>query len=227
MFCAFASSRHGHPPHQAVDGVVVLGLVEGAWAWRPRSGSGRPPAGWATARAPGPAHRVTTPRGRSRRSPARRRACRSAAWRPPRSRPLLAPVADLPLLSGDRAAGDAGVGPGGMGPVGHVVGGVPGCPRRGGWPVSYWRVRILVTNDDGVHAPGLAALARALSDWVGPDGARAPPGRGRGAAGNNYSGASAAVGTVFEREPIALPASGSRPPRTCPPTGSTPRRRWP
>jgi len=66
-------------------------------------------------------------------------------------------------------------------------------------------VRILVTNDDGVHAPGLAEIARALSDWVGPIGAErhrvtvvAPL--------NNYSGASAAVGTVYEREQIPYQA---------------------
>ncbi len=62
-----------------------------------------------------------------------------------------------------------------------------------------------MTNDDGVHAPGLAAIARALSEWVGPDGDErhqvtvvAPL--------NNYSGASAAVGTVYEREQIPYQA---------------------
>jgi len=62
-----------------------------------------------------------------------------------------------------------------------------------------------VTNDDGVHAPGLAAIARALSEWTGPDGVErhrvtvvAPL--------NNYSGASAAVGTVYEREQIPYQA---------------------
>ncbi len=64
-------------------------------------------------------------------------------------------------------------------------------------------MRILVTNDDGVHAPGLAALTRALARWVEdatPDDPRevvvvAPLA--------NYSGASAAVGTVYERQSIS------------------------
>jgi 5'-nucleotidase len=64
-------------------------------------------------------------------------------------------------------------------------------------------VRILVTNDDGVHAPGLGALTRELAKWVSngsPDEDRqlvvvAPL--------SNYSGASAAVGTVYERESIS------------------------
>jgi 5'-nucleotidase len=61
------------------------------------------------------------------------------------------------------------------------------------------RVRILVTNDDGVHAPGLAALARSLAAWAAAGGHEvvvvAPLA--------NHSGASAAVGTVYERESIA------------------------
>jgi len=67
-------------------------------------------------------------------------------------------------------------------------------------------VRILVTNDDGVHAPGLGALTRELARWaaaVGPEEDRqvvvvAPLA--------NHSGASAAVGTVYERETIAYRA---------------------
>jgi 5'-nucleotidase len=59
-------------------------------------------------------------------------------------------------------------------------------------------VRVLVTNDDGVHAPGLAAITAALARWA--DGAHevvvvAPMA--------NHSGASAAVGTVYEREAIS------------------------
>jgi len=62
-------------------------------------------------------------------------------------------------------------------------------------------VRILVTNDDGVRAPGLAALTRALVAW-----AEAEVGDGPGppheiivvAPSSNYSGASAAVGSVTE-----------------------------
>jgi 5'-nucleotidase len=64
-------------------------------------------------------------------------------------------------------------------------------------------VRILVTNDDGVHAPGLGAIARALARWVD----EAPSGEGREvvvvAPLGNHSGAGAAVGTVYEREAIS------------------------
>lgn len=62
-------------------------------------------------------------------------------------------------------------------------------------------MRILVTNDDGVHAPGLAALVRALARW-------AKEGDGHEivvvAPLANYSGASAAVGTVYEREAVGF-----------------------
>lgn len=64
--------------------------------------------------------------------------------------------------------------------------------------VSYWRVRVLVTNDDGVYAPGLAAITRALQAWAGDEHeivVVAPLA--------NHSGASAAVGTVYERETIS------------------------
>lgn len=74
------------------------------------------------------------------------------------------------------------------------------------WPVWYLRVRVLVTNDDGVHAPGLGALARRLAEWV----RRAPDGAPREAVVvaplANQSGASAAVGTVYEREEIRYQA---------------------
>lgn len=63
-------------------------------------------------------------------------------------------------------------------------------------------MRVLVTNDDGVHAPGLAAITRALAAWAGATTSEhhevvvvAPLA--------NYSGASAAVGTVYERESIS------------------------
>jgi 5'-nucleotidase len=60
-------------------------------------------------------------------------------------------------------------------------------------------VRILVTNDDGVHAPGLGALVQALARW-------AREGEGHEivvvAPLANHSGASAAVGTVYEREAV-------------------------
>lgn len=82
---------------------------------------------------------------------------------------------------------------------GHGFSGTP----DGGSAVSYWRVRILVTNDDGVHAPGLAALTRALARWM----AEGSPAEERQvvvvAPLANHSGASAAVGTVYEREAVA------------------------
>jgi 5'-nucleotidase len=62
-------------------------------------------------------------------------------------------------------------------------------------------VRILVTNDDGVHAPGLAALTRALAGWAADDPATrqvvvvAPQA--------NHSGAGTAVGPVYERTAVA------------------------
>ncbi|MGH9089563.1 MAG: 5'/3'-nucleotidase SurE [Acidimicrobiales bacterium] len=64
-------------------------------------------------------------------------------------------------------------------------------------------MRILVTNDDGVHAPGLAGMVRALARWA----AEAGPGDERDvvvvAPLANYSGASAAVGTVYERTSLS------------------------
>ena len=68
--------------------------------------------------------------------------------------------------------------------------------------IAYKRVRILVTNDDGVHAPGLGAIAHALARWAD----EAPVGDDREvvvvAPLANHSGAGAAVGTVYEREAI-------------------------
>jgi 5'-nucleotidase len=59
---------------------------------------------------------------------------------------------------------------------------------------------VLVTNDDGVHAPGLAELTRALARWADEHREHeivvvAPLA--------NHSGASAAVGTVYEREAVS------------------------
>ncbi|MGH9108846.1 MAG: 5'/3'-nucleotidase SurE [Acidimicrobiales bacterium] len=77
-------------------------------------------------------------------------------------------------------------------------------------------MRILVTNDDGVHAPGLAGLVTALARWAD----QAPPGEQRQvvvvAPLANHSGASAAVGTVYERTAISyraveLPGAGDVP----------------
>jgi len=58
-------------------------------------------------------------------------------------------------------------------------------------------MRILITNDDGVFAPGIAALARGLSAELGADHELfvvAPLA--------DHSGAGAAVGPVYERESI-------------------------
>jgi 5'-nucleotidase len=67
-------------------------------------------------------------------------------------------------------------------------------------------VRILVTNDDGVSAPGLAALTRALVAWAdhaGADGPGSPHEVIVMAPSSNYSGAGAAVGTVTDGTAIA------------------------
>ena len=68
-------------------------------------------------------------------------------------------------------------------------------------------MRILVTNDDGVSAPGLAALTRALVAWAGA--ADAAGGGGNPAheiivmaPSSNYSGAGAAVGSVTDHTTI-------------------------
>ena len=101
----------------------------------------------------------------------------------------------------------------GEGPSGAPV--TPRCPgpdrpvtgpaRPSRRPVGWAHVRILVTNDDGVTAPGLAALTRALAGWAERAG---PDGRGSRheiivvAPSSNYSGASAAVGSVQDRTTI-------------------------
>jgi 5'-nucleotidase len=66
-------------------------------------------------------------------------------------------------------------------------------------------VRILVTNDDGVGAPGLAALTRALVTWTegaGADGPGSPHEIVVVAPSSNYSGAGAAVGSVTDTTTI-------------------------
>ena len=59
-------------------------------------------------------------------------------------------------------------------------------------------MKILLTNDDGVMAPGIAALARAVSTWI----EACPAGEEREALivapDRNYSGMSSAVGDVFD-----------------------------
>ncbi len=67
-------------------------------------------------------------------------------------------------------------------------------------------MRILVTNDDGATAPGLAALTRALVRWTedaGGDGPGAPHDIVVVAPSSNYSGAGAAVGSVTDGTSIA------------------------
>ena len=66
-------------------------------------------------------------------------------------------------------------------------------------------MRILVTNDDGVGAPGLAALTKALVEWAdgaGADGPGSPHEVIVVAPSSNYSGAGAAVGSVTDRTTI-------------------------
>ncbi|HEX3333721.1 MAG TPA: 5'/3'-nucleotidase SurE [Acidimicrobiales bacterium] len=66
-------------------------------------------------------------------------------------------------------------------------------------------MRILVTNDDGVSAPGLAALTRALVRWTeaAGDGPGVPHEIVVVAPSSNYSGAGAAVGSVTDGTSIA------------------------
>jgi len=64
-------------------------------------------------------------------------------------------------------------------------------------------VRILVTNDDGVDAPGLAALTRSLAAWAEASGSDGPAHEIVVVApSSNYSGAGAAVGSVADRTTI-------------------------
>jgi 5'-nucleotidase len=65
-------------------------------------------------------------------------------------------------------------------------------------------VRILITNDDGVGAPGLAALTRSLVRWVDAVAAGGGPRHGIVvvAPSSNFSGAGAAVGSVTDRTTI-------------------------
>ena len=63
-------------------------------------------------------------------------------------------------------------------------------------------MRILITNDDGVAAPGIAVLARNVAKWI----AQCPEGEVREAIvvapSRNYSGMSSAVGDVFEHPSV-------------------------
>lgn len=67
-------------------------------------------------------------------------------------------------------------------------------------------MRILVTNDDGVHAPGLAAITQALAKWSAQGSSEDRREVVVVAPLANHSGASAAVGTVYEREAISYRA---------------------
>jgi 5'-nucleotidase len=63
-------------------------------------------------------------------------------------------------------------------------------------------MRILITNDDGVRAAGLAILTRAVATWIG----QGPDGEIREALvvapHTNYSGMSSAVGDVFDNPSV-------------------------
>ncbi len=63
-------------------------------------------------------------------------------------------------------------------------------------------MRILITNDDGVAAPGIAVLARNVARWI----AECPEGEIREAIvvapSKNHSGMSSAVGDVFEHPTV-------------------------
>jgi len=63
-------------------------------------------------------------------------------------------------------------------------------------------MRILITNDDGIYAPGIAVLARHVAGWID----RCPPGDIREAMvvapHTNHSGMSSAVGDVFDRPTV-------------------------
>ena len=72
-------------------------------------------------------------------------------------------------------------------------------------------MRILVTNDDGVFAPGIAALARGMFEAFGDEHELVVV-----APLVDHSGAGAAVGAVYERESIPyeaveIPGLGRRP----------------
>jgi 5'-nucleotidase len=63
-------------------------------------------------------------------------------------------------------------------------------------------VRILVTNDDGIEAPGICALVRGLSAWAAAKPAGERPDIVVVAPDSNQSGMSSAVGDVFSRDSI-------------------------
>jgi 5'-nucleotidase len=64
-------------------------------------------------------------------------------------------------------------------------------------------MRLLITNDDGILAPGIQNLTRAVARWID----RAAPGEERSAIviapNRNYSGMSSAVGDVFDHPEVS------------------------
>ena len=64
-------------------------------------------------------------------------------------------------------------------------------------------MRILITNDDGVGAPGIAVLARAVARWIEEGGDEEVREAVIVAPHTNYSGMSAAVGDVFDHPTVA------------------------
>ncbi len=59
-------------------------------------------------------------------------------------------------------------------------------------------MRILMTNDDGIDAEGLAVMARAVSRWIDQAPSDLPRSAVIAAPHRNYSGMSSAVGDVFD-----------------------------
>jgi len=94
-------------------------------------------------------------------------------------------------------------------------------------------MRLLITNDDGILAPGIAVLARSVARWI----ERCPTGEVReaiiAAPHINYSGMSSAVGDVFDTPSVkyrrhviegaeSIPAYGlEAPPALCAIIGAT------
>ncbi|CAB4777155.1 MAG: hypothetical protein F2729_01370 [Actinobacteria bacterium] len=68
-------------------------------------------------------------------------------------------------------------------------------------PVIVRLMRLLITNDDGINAPGIQALTRAISQWV----ALRPEERSAivVAPNRNFSGMSSAVGDIFDNPMVA------------------------
>ncbi len=69
-------------------------------------------------------------------------------------------------------------------------------------PVIVRRMRLLITNDDGIRAPGIQSLIRAVARWIND----AAPGVEREALvvapSVNHSGMSSAVGDVFDKPSV-------------------------